>query len=124
VDQLGPIRARDGACERISPGTSRHSTIEAFEGLRDDSDCLRFIKLAKQYSGFRFAQARGQKLWQRYGFERIVRDDEATLVVARYVLQNPVRAGLVTDARQYPFVGSEKHSIEELLDAMADVRST
>jgi putative transposase len=94
------------------------------EGSRDDSDCLFFIKLAKQYSGFYFAQKHGQKLWQRYGFEHVLHDEELTLVVVRYVLENPVRAGLANDPRGYPFVGSAVYSLEELLEAVADVRST
>jgi len=94
------------------------------EGLRDDSDCLRFIKLAKQYSGFYFSQAHGGKLWQRYGFEHVLRDDELTLVVVRYVLQNPVRAGLASHPREYPFIGSQVYSLDELIDATADVQST
>ena len=93
------------------------------EGLNDASDCLRLIKLAKQYSGFYFSKAREQNLWQRYGFESVIRDDELTLVVARYILLNPVRAGLVTDARDYPFSGSMTYSIEEILDALAEFRS-
>jgi putative transposase len=94
------------------------------EGTRDDSDCLRFIKMSKQYSGFAFSKSRGEKLWQRYGFEHVLRDDELTLVVARYVLQNPVRAGLVTNRRDYPFIGSQVYTLKELLEAVADVRST
>jgi len=93
------------------------------EGTSDDSDCLRFIKLAKQYSGFYFARSRGEKLWQRYGFEHVLRDDELTLAVVRYVLQNPVRAGLADDPREYPFIGSQVYTIDELLDAIADVPS-
>src|SRR5436305_10575824 len=50
------------------------------EGLQDRSDGLRFIKFAKQYSGFYFSQMRGQKLWQRYGFEHVLHDDDVTLV--------------------------------------------
>ncbi len=94
------------------------------EGTRDDSDCLRFVKLAKQMSGFSFSKARGEKLWQRYGFEHVLRDDELTLVVVRYVFQNPVRAGLASDPRQYPFIGSQIYSVADLLDAIADVQST
>jgi len=93
------------------------------EGLRDDADCLRFIKFAKQYSGYYYSKERGDKLWQRYGFEHVLRDDELALVVARYILQNPVRAGLVDDPRAYPYSGSQMNSIEELLEAVADVRS-
>ena len=72
------------------------------EGESDSSDCLAFIKKAKQYSGFYFSRANGKKLWQRYGYERIVRDDENTLDVARYVLSNPIRSGLVADLRSIP----------------------
>jgi putative transposase len=93
------------------------------QGLRDDSDCLRFIKSAKQHSGFYFSQKHGEKLWQRYGFEHILRDDELALVVVRYVLENPVRAGLTSDPPEYPLLGSEVYSLEELLEAVADVGS-
>jgi putative transposase len=89
------------------------------EGLADQSDCRAFIKKAKQYSGFDFAKQRGEKLWQRYGFERVLRDDEATLIVARYILNNPLRAGLVVDVREYPFVGSDRYSLQELLEAVS-----
>ena len=61
--------------------------------------------------------------WQRYGYERIVREDENMLDVARYVLQNPIRAGLVIDVREYPFVGSRRFSLDQLLDGMIDARS-
>jgi putative transposase len=94
------------------------------EALDDQADCRNFIKKAKQYSGFYFSRARQQKLWQRYGFERVLRDDEATLDVARYILNNPLRAGLVRDVRDYPYVGSATYSLEEVLEAAADVRAT
>ena len=94
------------------------------EGLTDAADCRRFIKSAKQLSGYYVSREFGEKLWQRYGFERVLRDDEATLVVARYILCNPVRAGLVADVRDYPFIGSERYSIEEMLEGVVDVRST
>ena len=94
------------------------------EGQTDDADCWEFIRKAKQYSGFYFSKARGQNLWQRYGFERVLRDDEATLDVARYILNNPLRAGLVRDVRDYPYVGSATYSLEEMLEAAGDVRAT
>jgi len=90
------------------------------EGLDDGSDCRGFIKKAKQYSGFYFSKARGQTLWQRYGYERVLRNDEATLDVARYILNNPLRAGLVADVRKYPFIGSVTHSFYAIIDAAMD----
>ena len=91
-----------------------HLLVEAQVG---DSDGRRLIKTVKQYSGFYFKQRFGQQLWQRYGFERTLRDDEAALSVARYILENPVRGGLVRNAEDYPFSGSSVHSVAEILEA-------
>ena len=93
------------------------------EGDSDDSDCRRFIKSSKQYSRFYYSKACAQQLWQRYGYERVLRNDEATLDVARYILNNPLRAGLVGDVREHPFVGSERYTIEEILEAASDATS-
>ena len=65
------------------------------EGQAEDSDCKRFIARSKQYSGFYFTRQFGTRLRQRYGFERVLRNSEQTFVVARYILENPVRAGLL-----------------------------
>jgi putative transposase len=75
-----------------------------------------FVSLAKQYAGFYFRRATKQRLWQRYGYERVLRNEEERMALIRYVIQNPVRAGLVEDPLEYPFWGSSKWSREELLD--------
>jgi putative transposase len=85
------------------------------EGLSEDSDCKRFIARVKQYSGFHYQQQFGTRLWQRYGFERGVRDSEQTFAVARYILENPVRAGLVATIEEYPFAGSLVYTTPELI---------
>ena len=91
------------------------------EGLAEaeSSDCRRFISRAKQFSGYHYAKAFGHRLWQRYGFERVLRDDEATLVVARYILENPLRAGLVGRIEDYPFAGSRVYSLAEILEGVS-----
>jgi putative transposase len=89
------------------------------EGQSADSDGKKLIARAKQYSGFYHKKEHGSNLWQRYGFERTLRDDELTLVVARYILENPVRAGLVERVEDYPFCGSLVYSLAELLEAIA-----
>jgi REP-associated tyrosine transposase len=86
------------------------------EGETTGSDCKRFIARSKQYSGYYFAQQFGVRLWQRYGFERVLREDEPTNVVARYILENPVRAGLSARVSEYPFVGSLKYERNALID--------
>jgi hypothetical protein len=47
----------------------------------------------------------GQKLWQRYGHDYVLRDSEQTGDVIRYILENPVKAGLCARAHDYPFAG-------------------
>jgi putative transposase len=88
------------------------------EGQTDDSDCRQFISRAKQYSGFHYKAAFGQRLWQRYGYERTLRSDEASISVARYILENPIRARLVQGIDEYPFSGSSVYSIEQILEAV------
>jgi len=85
------------------------------DGEREDSDCLAFIKLAKQYSAYYFKQAYGRRLWQRYGYERFIRDDMERALTIRYLLANPVRAGLVSDPREYHGLGSQRYTVDELM---------
>ena len=79
------------------------------------SDARRFIRDIKQYSGYQYARQFHEKLWQRYGFEHVLRDEETTQVVAAYVVGNPVRAGLVRRVLDYPFVGSFVYDLSDLL---------
>ena len=88
-------------------------------GVHADADLKRFVTRSKQCSGYRFAQTTGQHLWQRYGFERVLRDDESTPAIIRYIVNNPVRAGLVRDPADYPFWGSFTHTREALLEYIA-----
>ena len=75
------------------------------EGSSDDSDGRRFIKAFKQYSGYYYSQKRREALWQRYGFEHVLCDDEPSVEVVKYILANPVRAGLAATIEDYPFAG-------------------
>jgi REP element-mobilizing transposase RayT len=87
------------------------------EGERETSDCRAFISRAKQYSGYCFNRHYGVPLWQRYGDERVLRIEERALTVARYIVASPVRAGLVARVEDYPFFGSSRYSIEELVSS-------
>ena len=88
------------------------------EGLAPRSDARVFITQAKQRAGFHYRQTFGARLWQRYAYDHVLRRDEATFGVARYILENPVRAGLVERPADYPFSGSTLYSVEELCEAI------
>ena len=85
------------------------------DGERDDSDCLSFIKLAKQYAAYYYKQSFGRRLWQRYGYERFIRDDMERALTIRYLLANPVKAGLVRDPREYHGLGSQRYTVDQLM---------
>jgi putative transposase len=86
------------------------------EGIREDASFKDFVARAKQYSGYYFKQRNKQTLWQRYGFERVLREGEETRGVIQYVIGNPVRSRLVNDLNDYPFWGSASYSREALIE--------
>ena len=87
--------------------------------LAATSNALKFIKRAKQFSGFYYKQQYHQPLWQRYGYEHVLRDDDDMRRAARYIFENPVRASLVSSPQNYPFLGSDTHSVNEILEFVA-----
>jgi len=86
------------------------------EGQSDDSDLVKFANLLKQRTSFAYRRHERNHLWQKGYFEHVVRDDEMTQTIAKYVLENPVRAGLVKEPLEYPFSGSLVFSKQQLLD--------
>jgi len=96
-----------------------HLLIEATD---DGCDGKAFIKASKQYSGYYFKAQTGRRLWQRDSFERVLRDTEGSLAVARYILANPVRAGLVQRPLDYPHSGSFVWNRENLLEVFLESR--
>ena len=86
------------------------------EGQADNSDLIRFANLLKQRTSFVYQRNHPNRLWQKGYFEHVLRDEEVTRVVAKYILENPVRAGLVKEPLDYPYSGSLVFSREQLLD--------
>ncbi len=90
------------------------------EALSDAADGRRFFREAKQLSAFHFSRAFGERLWQRYCYEHVLRDDQSTLSEARYIVANPVRAGLARAPGEYPFLGSDVYPIEHLIQGVSE----
>jgi putative transposase len=73
------------------------------EAIRDDASLVALIGGWKQTTGFEFKQRRGGRLWQSSFFDRVLREDESSAVVAAYILGNPVRVGIASKVGEYPF---------------------
>lgn len=48
------------------------------------------------------AQAIGQRIWQAGYYDHAIRKDEDVVNIARYIIANPIRAGLVKRVGDYP----------------------
>jgi len=81
-----------------------------------ESDLRRFVKMSKQRSGYEYKKRCDKLLWQEGYFERVLRDNADARQYAAYIVNNPVRAGLVTRAADYEHVGSTQWGLEELTD--------
>jgi REP element-mobilizing transposase RayT len=89
------------------------------QGEAVTSDARRFLSRAKQLSGFSYARTHRRPLWQRSAWDRVLRADAETWTVIRYILANPVRAGLVQHPLDYPYSGSLVYQRSHLIDAFA-----
>jgi putative transposase len=88
------------------------------EALRPDSDLRIFIKDFKQHTSFCYKRSSGHPLWQDSYHDHVLREDEESAAFARYVLGNPVRAGLVHSPLEWPYLFSERYEVRELLESV------
>ncbi|MEO8682175.1 MAG: transposase [Vicinamibacterales bacterium] len=92
-----------------------HQLVEA---TREDALLTNFVASWKQRTGFAWGRrSTGTRLWQKGYWDRVLRDDDNPLSFARYVVENPVRAKLVGAVKDYPWVGSDRYSLDEILAA-------
>ena len=83
--------------------------------LSGKMDLVEFVRRFKGRSTRIFWQHGGKgKLWQRGFYDHILRKEEGLREVARYILENPVRAGLTQDFRAYYGAGSFVFRLEDL----------
>jgi len=63
------------------------------------------MKRFKQLSSYRYKKRTGNSLWQRSYYDHVLRQEEDRNVVAEYIWNNPVEAGLVANCEAYVFSG-------------------
>jgi putative transposase len=88
------------------------------ETKAERGDVTRFCRRAKQLAGYYFRQQTGTALWQPSWHDRVLRRADDVLDAIRYVVDNPIRAGLVDDVADYPYLGSGSVSREALMASL------
>ena len=87
------------------------------EGLHDACKLPKYVAMFKQRTGFAWSQRTGSRLWQKGYWDRVLRPNDNPLSIARYIVENPVRARLVADVRDYPYSGSQRYELEHIMTA-------
>ncbi len=85
------------------------------EGKDQDSDMKSCVSKFKQKTGYVYKKYQKSRLWQKNYYEHVLRKNEDSKKVARYILENPIRKGLVKDVLDYPYVGCMEGNINTLL---------
>jgi REP element-mobilizing transposase RayT len=75
------------------------------QGERPDTDVVAFVARAKQRPGYSYRRRTGDCLWLPSFYDRIVRRGDDAREIAAYILDNPVRAGLIRSGEVWPFSG-------------------
>ena len=109
LSETAGVYAFDVLCYCYMP-THSHMLIKGEE----TSDLKGFVRIYKQKTSYRYKKRFGKPLWQRGYYDRILRKSEDSFAVSGYILQNPVRKGLVNDPRDYPYSGSFVCSIDDI----------
>jgi putative transposase len=85
------------------------------EGTLDECDLKRFAALAKQWSCYGYKARERVKLWQPSYYDHVLRDEESSLPFIRYIVENPVRSGLVRRPEDYPYLGTGPEPVSEMV---------
>jgi hypothetical protein len=91
-------------------------------GRGDDGHAADVVRAAKQRTSFYFKQSCGSRLWQRSYFDRTLRTRDDVRDEIAYVVSNPIRAGLVASANDYPHWGSQRYSRKEIVESFRSGR--
>ncbi len=84
-------------------------------GTTDAVNLKEFVPELKQQTGWDYRRERNARLWQEGYYDHVLRPEEGTAAVLAYIVNNPVRAGLVAEPLEYEFWGSFTHTREEIV---------
>jgi REP element-mobilizing transposase RayT len=88
-------------------------------GVACTSNTLTAMETFKQQTGWWLKQNQPGTQWQQGFHDRIIRNPVEYAETIRYVVNNPVRAGLVESWEDYPFTGAIGIDLREhLLDML------
>ena len=83
------------------------------QGTAESADPLTAVKRFKQKSGYLLKHLFHRDIWQASYYDHILHSQDDLERQVRYILNNPVRKGIVSDWQSYPFKGSTVYNLDE-----------
>jgi REP element-mobilizing transposase RayT len=87
-------------------------------GAQGDSDIWKVIVSYKQKTGFWMSTNKSGMRWQKDFYDHIIRANKDVATQVKYILDNPVRKGLVSSWEEYPFKGAIGCRLEDVLSGI------
>jgi REP element-mobilizing transposase RayT len=85
------------------------------EDILEESDLWKMMSFFKQKTGFWLSRNKKDMKWQKDFYDHIHRKEENLKKHIIYILNNPVRKGIVSDWQNYPFRGSLDFNLEDII---------
>jgi len=82
-------------------------------GNNSNSNVKKCLNMFKQKSGYYLGKYHPEIKWQKDYYDHILRGEDNLDIQIKYILNNPVRAGLVDYWKKYLFKGSTIYSLNE-----------
>ena len=86
-----------------------------FEGTSTCQNLWKAMVLFKQNTGYWLSKNMPEIKWQKNFYDRIHRTEDELLNHILYIVNNPVRKGLVTHWQEYPFTGSLDNDLSAIV---------
>ena len=86
------------------------------KGEESNSNTKKTVELFKQKTGFWLSKFHNQYKWQKDYYDHLIRSNEDIENQIRYILNNPVRACIVENWKEYKLSGSTIYNLDEFIE--------
>jgi REP element-mobilizing transposase RayT len=87
-------------------------------GNDDEVDLLRAVASYKQKTGYWMSRNKPSARWQKDFYDHVIKKEESFSAWINYILDNPVRRGIVKNWLDYPFKGSIGIDFNEVISSL------
>lgn len=117
-----------GCIDRLTRAIAKYSCIVpiycfmpnhvhlVIQGSESDSNTWKAMCLFKQLTGYWFSRRWPEHKWQKDFHDTIIEDDHNGVI--RYILDNPVKAGLCTEWSEWPYTGSIGIDLQDVITTL------